>query len=392
MKIDGFTPYIFSGNIADFLTPPVDMLSEDDIKGMAGRNYNAAALIFNQDPASHLSGLVSSGKLQSLGKKKSMLVLSQEFAHNGAKMSRVGLICSLDMGTNESELIPHESTIREYVEKRKDFLKKTEAQLEPVFIVAPKRDLENELFTALDRGKMLLSFDDSAGVKNSLYTIDDEQSMRAISNSLSGTRGIIADGHHRVRAIIEVNRERERKGLGTIPLLSYVTSLYSPSMVISGVHRIVKNEKEDVIERLASGFRSTERGDRRVNGGMTLYDGSYKEIRPRKKTLETLRSNGLKPVTFADFSHFLLYGNSGANYEIYSSEGISFTPYERIATNQVDMGVASAALLMPNWEKKMLIKVVSSGRLLPPKSTFFTPKIFAGITVAIHGGNSSKVV
>ncbi|MEM1614284.1 MAG: hypothetical protein QXP25_05210, partial [Thermoplasmatales archaeon] len=85
-------------------------------------------------------------------------------------------------------------------------------------------------------------------------------------------------------------------------------------------------------------------------------------------------------------------GNSGPSYEIPNNEGISFTPYERIATNQVDTGVASAAILMPSWEKKMLIRVISSGRLLPPKSTFFTPKIFAGIAVAIHGGNSSKIV
>ncbi|MEM0167078.1 MAG: DUF1015 family protein [Thermoplasmatales archaeon] len=391
MKIEGFTPYIFNGNIVDFLSPPADMLSEDDIIKLTRRNYNAASLIFSQDPASHLSELVSSGKLQSLG-KKSMLILNQEFVHNGAKMSRVGLICSLDIGTKESELIPHESTIREYVEKRKDFLKKTEAQLEPVFIVAPKRSLENELFTALGKGKMLISFNDSSGVRNSLYIIDDEKKIRAISNSLSGTRGIIADGHHRVRAIIEVNRERKRMGLEAIPLFSYVTSLYSPSMVISGVHRIVKKEKEDIFERLASCFRSTEGREKRVGGGMTLYDGTYKEIRPRKKTLETLRSSGLKPVTFADFSHFLLYGNSGPSYEVPNNEGISFTPYERIATNQVDTGVASAAILMPSWEKKMLIRVISSGRLLPPKSTFFTPKIFAGIAVAIHGGNSSKIV
>ena len=60
MKIDGFTPYIFNGNIVDFLSPPADMLSEDDIIKLTRRNYNAASLIFSQDPASHLSELVSS--------------------------------------------------------------------------------------------------------------------------------------------------------------------------------------------------------------------------------------------------------------------------------------------------------------------------------------------
>jgi len=358
-------------------------MSQDEIYALSSRANNVTRLTFGNDPARILKEMIESGRITKLS-KNSMLVLKQNFLQNGRSVKRIGLICSLNLGEGNDQLIPHESTIREYVEKRKEFLRKTGAQTEPVFIAVPGAEIESYLNKIADGVGKLFSFLDSARVENTVYLLDDESRMQEIIKFLEGFRGIIADGHHRVKALTEFNREREGNGQRDLPLFSYITSLDSPSMSISGIHRLVRNGGEDVLKRINSGFRMNKLKTPRLDGNVVLYDGNYREIVPSLDTLKLIRDSGAYPETPADYSHFAMHGQSMEAVNGDDGKETDYTPYEMRAVEEVDRGNANAALLMPPWKKEVFTKVVSSGRILPPKSTFFSPKIFAGIALSIE--------
>ena len=383
MNVSGFSPYVFNGNVGEFVSPPTDMMSKNEIVTLSSRRNNVTRVTFGSDPAGILKEMIDGGKITKIS-SDSMLILKQRFMQNGKHATRIGLICSLNLGNGDDQLVPHESTIREYVERRKEFLRKTGAQTEPVFIIVPGDEIENYLIKFADGINELFAFLDSAGVENTVYLLNDESRMQEISKFLEGFRGIIADGHHRVKALTEFNREREGNGQMRLPLFSYITSLDSPSMSISGIHRLVKNGSENVMKRIHSGFRINRSETYRLEGNVVLYDGNYREIYPLPNTVKLIRARGANPETPADYSHFAMHGESMGIGNGDDANVIDYTPYEIRAIEEVDKGNAKAALLMPPWKKKIFARVVSSGRILPPKSTFFSPKIFAGIALSIE--------
>ncbi|MGC8563047.1 MAG: DUF1015 family protein [Thermoplasmata archaeon] len=383
MNVSGFSPYVFSGNVGEFVSPPTDMMSKNEINTLYSKRNNVTRLTFGNDPAGILKEMIDSGKITKIN-NDSMLILKQKFMQNGKLATRIGLICSLNLGNGDDQLVPHESTIREYVEQRKKFLRKTEAQTEPVFIVVPGAEIESYLLKFSEGFEQLFSFIDSASVENTVYLLNERSKMQEISRFLGEFRGIIADGHHRVKALTEINREREENGQMSLPLFSYITSLDSPSMSITGVHRIIRNGSDNVLKRINSGFKVNRLETSRLDGNVVLYDGNYNEIVPLPDTLKLIRARGAYPETPADYSRFAMRGQSMEVDNVYDGDEIDYTPYEIRAVEEVDKGDAKAALLMPPWKKDIFTSVVSSGRILPPKSTFFSPKIFAGIALSIE--------
>ncbi len=384
MIVRGFSPYVFNGEVGNFVSPPTDMVSKTEVTALSSRGDNVADITFGDDPFGKLNALVQSKSIIGLG-SDIMLLLKQDFLRNGKNSTRIGLICTVDLEGKESSLIPHESTIREFVDQRKNFLRMTGAQVEPVFLTVSGTTIESYLLSLLPGREKLFSFDDSAGVKNSVYILDDGTRIREISKLLIKAKGIIADGHHRVKALTEINNERKMLGLKPIPLLSYITSLDSNSIEITGIHKLIRKENKDIMKRIKSGFRMRERPSYSSKGNVVFYDGTFREIRPTQLTVRILRSIGIYPETPADYFQFALMGvQTKDSVTQHQEKMIAYTPYEDRAMLEVDRGSAKAAVLMPSWEKEMFRKVVSSGRVLPPKSTFFYPKIFAGIVMSIN--------
>lgn len=380
MKISGFSPYIYRGDIERFISPPLDMVSNEDVLSLTSMEDNVAELLFDQNPSRKLRTLIDKGKLVNLGNDV-MLVLRQDFKMGGKNVTRTGLICSLHL-ERESDLIPHEATIREYVVKRKNFFAATGAQIEPVFIVSPGDDLERTLSTLTPDMEQVASFADSSGILNTLYLIDSYSKISELRKSLSNVNGIIADGHHRVKALSEINEYRASKGMQRIGLLSYITSIDGPGLMISGIHRIIRKSQEEFLGRIRSDFFIREMKSNVPRGRMILYDGSFKEMEPLPETRDLVRSLGFYPDTPSDYSNLIFSGNlkQGMDFD----DVIEYTPYEDRAIENVRKGEASAALLMPSWAKDEFLRVVSKGRILPPKSTFFYPKVYAGITISFH--------
>lgn len=139
---------------------------------------------------------------------------------------RIGLLGLIDLKASKN-IWAHEQCYRRFVEKRKTHFLRTKLHLSPVFLIA--EDKEKRLKRALEKIKNKLShvknfcrhsessFD---GVQRSLYCISDRASVAVLEQALTPRDGfLIADGHHRYMAALELAKEGR---LGST--LCYVTS------------------------------------------------------------------------------------------------------------------------------------------------------------------------
>ena|GEM_PF-6934704 len=145
--------------------------------------------------------------------------------HLGNK-ERVGLLGMLDLSRNK-KIWPHERCYRKFIQQRKKHFLSIGLHLSPILLVAEdKSDSLKDILSALSKqrnnfkkfaGYKASSFD---GVRRSLYVIDQPVWIRRLKSALSPHDGfLIADGHHRYTAALELAKEGRLK-----QTLCYVTS------------------------------------------------------------------------------------------------------------------------------------------------------------------------
>ena len=82
-------------------------------------------------------------------------------------------------------------------------------------------------------------FEEPDGIWNSICVVEDREKISVIMNELRGKTGIIADGHHRTKAMSELSEEKGANELCFNNLLVYVTSIRDNATEIGPVHRII---------------------------------------------------------------------------------------------------------------------------------------------------------
>ncbi|MEM0158694.1 MAG: DUF1015 family protein [Thermoplasmataceae archaeon] len=380
MKIDPFKPLFCYNNIEMFVSPPYDTLLDREIQELRSRDHNILQL-FSEDgvsPSIRLQKWIKEGILRE-DSENSFIVLQQRFLHNGERYDRIGVIGVIDISDKQTGLKPHEMTFSQSVEQRRKIFLEVGSQMEPLFVLTPEASLERILFQFVSGNFPDMEFQEPVGVLNRVYHMRDLERIKAVQAVLSGQTGIVADGHHRLKAIESINRDYHRN----YRILAYVTSMFSNSIFLSGINRVIKKGPgaKDAINRLRSYFdlvpdkRPTKRAE------ITFYDGTYMALIPNKSGWELMGKMGLKPEAVTCVSDLLILKETLGVDTSPSKGQVEFTVHDHMAIDAVDSGAANFALLMPPWQKDQFISIVNSGTILPQKSTYFYPKIPAGMVL-----------
>lgn len=321
------------------------------------------------------NGLLSKGK-------ESVLILEQKFSYLEQEQSRIGVIGTVDIADKETILLPHEMTIKKYVKYRKRAFERIQSQVEPVFITVAEKDLDSFLHNlVLDRNPDM-SFVEPAGVLNEVYIIHESSILGDVQKKLRSSTGFVADGHHRLQALKEINKKRLSEGKYQYSLFSYVTSLYSESLLISGIHRIVTGgERENERTKLGRYFTVSEPMERFSGYKMGIYNGEFREIKPTSISSNLINNKGISDALNVDYSDLLILPHIFSIDPETIGKEVTYTPSQQEAIEMVKSGKGGTAILIPPLDKKQFMDVITSGRILGPKSTFFFPKIPAGIAI-----------
>ncbi|MFZ9577155.1 MAG: DUF1015 family protein [Ilumatobacteraceae bacterium] len=365
--------------------PPYDVLNNNDrsnLMSLHPRNVVAVDLPVGDNPyataAATLATWRNEGVLQ-LDARPSFTLYRMSFVDaRGDRRNTVGVIGALEVvDEGAGGVLPHERTTPKAKTDRLDLTRATRANLSPVWGLSLREQLTDALIAA---GELLGEFVDDDGVTHRVERVDDPTRVRSIASLVSSAPVLIADGHHRY-AIARTYRDEMR---GT-PLaeaasttMTYVGELVEQQLSIAAIHRLYRgitaDELRNVVSakfdiRPVSGSITTRIiSEMSERGSLCLVDGSHAGwwLTPKPGAFAGLRDLD---------SDRLEAALRTIDHEVAYQHGFD----EVIA--QLDAGHAAVAVFIRPTSIAEIRRTADERLLMPPKSTFFTPKLRTGLVI-----------
>jgi len=238
--------------IANVTSPPYDVISGGSLAHLrAADPHNVVRLILPgtgpdapKAAAALLAEWMSDGVL--IRDRMPSLYLYEQQNGSGRQRGIIGLV---GLGTPDSAgILPHENVMPGPVAGRRQLMAATEANLEPIFLVYDGTQPGNGLTATQVTDEVaetqtpLLSMRTEDGVTHKLWRLADPAGLEAIAADLACRRALIADGHHRYAAYLELQAEMQALGRGAGPwdygLAFLVDSAASPPR-LGAIHRVL---------------------------------------------------------------------------------------------------------------------------------------------------------
>ena len=387
MNIISFRPLFFNTQWQKSISPPYDVISKDEEVELKKFPFNITHItlpVTNAIGSDLFNEWISRGVLYRYPKEL-LIVIMQEFEYNGKKMKRFSVMAPVQTSPPDEDILTHEHTFGKYVGERKDLMKLTKCQLEPIFLLSEKGDLLDKLKRYTESTHFQNSVEEPKGVMNYVYLVEDKERISEILSSVSSSRAIVADGHHRLQATRELYEEDQRNKDFWKFSLSYVEPADQDSLLILGIHRVISSghSLRDYMARIRDYFEVSEIDNANDAKTVVLYDGKYHSLRPKDKSYNEA---GIDDIEAYEASNPLLIDRVLIRKILGIDEStiltdVYYTGDESEAKELVDDGNSGFAVIMPQWDKKKLFALMDKGVQLPRKSTYFFPKIPSGLAL-----------
>jgi uncharacterized protein (DUF1015 family) len=307
-----------------------------------------------------------------------------------AQTGIVGLMSAAEY--DAGKIKKHELTRKDKEEDRIQHVDAVNAQTGPVFISYRERHNLNKIVGKITAGVPEYDFTAKDGVIHTVWVVADTKQTEEIKKEFSEVDFLyIADGHHRAAAAAAVARKRRHQDKSTDSLKEYesVLAVFFPDtqLRVMDYNRAVKDLNgltlENFIEKISSCFTVSKNFNSR--SPQQLHDfGMYLGGEWYKITVKKRFYNECDPVASLDASilqEHLLYPVLGikdprVDDRIKFIGGIrGMDELEKLVNKD---GFAVAFSLYPTTMEQ-IIKVADAGAIMPPKSTWFEPKLRSGI-------------
>jgi uncharacterized protein (DUF1015 family) len=295
----------------------------------------------------------------------------------GVRRDIAGVLGALEVVDLEAgSVLPHERTTAKASTDRLDLTRATVANLSPVWGLSLSSGLTQLL---ADPGEAVGAVTDK-GVEHVVERVTDLSRISAIRERLAADDVLIADGHHRY-GVSRMYRDevRERTGRTDTPAeltLAFVNELIEEQLSVAPIHRLYADIRfADLAEALTRSFDliPTARPDSETlaamhkEGFLILVgrDAAWK-LRAKPGRFDGVRQldGGWLETALADTPLTVSY-----------QHGLEETLAE------VDNGRAMAGVLIRPVNVAEIERTAREGLLMPPKSTFFTPKLKTGFVI-----------
>ncbi len=268
--------YAARPDLSALVAPPYDVLDASAKGRMLARNgKNIVAIDLPHTPAKELGppeayanaaemyhAWLADGTLKR-GEKPAMFAYRQTTRTPDGKVSqRSGMACCVEavpFGPREGGgILPHEETFSGPKEDRMALMKATRSQMSPIFgLHADEKGYATKLLqSVMTKGAPDITADMGDGVKHEVWTITDEQTIRAYQQALAGEDVFIADGHHRYNTALNYIKHLEAEGGKPIPAdhparrcMMVMVGMSDPGLIIWPTHRVLGGMKDYSIDK-----------------------------------------------------------------------------------------------------------------------------------------------
>jgi uncharacterized protein (DUF1015 family) len=292
----------------------------------------------------------------------------------GRTRTTIGVVGALEVvDEGAGGVLPHERTTPKAKTDRLDLTRATRANISPIWGLS----LTAGLTAALEEpGVIVAECTDEDGVHHVLERVDSAERIAKISQLVSSHPVLIADGHHRY-AISRTYRDECRAHggpHGAELTMTYVAELVQEQLSVAAIHRLYDISVDALRTALENHYSFSDAGAVTTAtiaamdtlGCLCLVspDGSGTYLTPKENTFE-----GVRALDSSRLEHALSETEHSVTYQ----HGVNDVLL-RLRNNE-----CSTAILIRPVSLAEIRRTADTGELMPPKSTFFTPKLRTGM-------------
>jgi uncharacterized protein (DUF1015 family) len=396
-----------TAGLQDVVAPPYDVIDDAQRAALEARSpYNVVRIDLPQGgedrydrAAALLSDWRSDGAVV-LDETPALWTLSQDYVGpDGRQRTRNGVFARVRVEEyGPGRIRPHERTHPGPREDRLRLTRATKANLSPIFSLFsdPAGAVAQALSSAGGDAVWAQTTDDD-GTVNRLGRVDDTAAIAAVQDVLSGTELLIADGHHRYETARVYAEEIGGEGPHRYVLMCLV-GLEDPGLTVFPTHRLVRGLRPDQHETLANALRRDFEIER-LDDTAALAPASSDTVRMgyidshlQQPFMLTLRDPAIADAALPDRAEpyrrldtavleaLILKGAlEMTDDDIDHLEGLGYARDFDQALELVQSREYDVAFFMAPTPVERVQEVAAAGESMPPKSTYFFPKVPTGL-------------
>ena len=332
---------------------------------------------------------------------------SQQFAVRGERKIRIGFFALLRLPEQESTVYAHEHTRVAPKVDRLNLIRRVHANISPIFVVIPdhKRIIPRLYQKYAPAQAPFIDITDEEKIVHKLWRIDNPEVTGEITSQLQGENIFIADGHHRYEVSCMYRTEiRQKAGVftgeeGYNYIMAYFTSAESRDLTIFAIHRLVSLPQafafdsfkarlieyfdlEEIKEKTKFLFLMEKAGSIEHVLGM-YYAKKYWLLRLKNvKILDKLIADKPPQYRSLDVSilnYVVLHTILGMGLD--DTGLVEYMHDTAELLQQADSDSGRMAFLLNPVKMQQIMAVALKGERMPPKSTFFYPKVPSGLVI-----------
>lgn len=365
--------------------PPYDVLSAADRAALAAQHEHNVVnvdLPVGSDPYATAANTLQTWRREGvldLDPHLSYTLYRMRFVDDaGNQRQTVGVIGALEVADEGAgSVLPHERTTPKAKTDRLDLTRATRANLSPVWGLSLREQLTDALIAP---GQLMGEFTDPQGVTHRVERVDDPMRMRSITSLVSSAPVLIADGHHRY-AIARTYRDEMRGtplAAAASTTMTYVGELVEQQLSIAAIHRLYRDITSETLRTVLSAHFILTPVDGPIGphliaqmsarGSLCLVDQSQNAwwLTPKADAFVGLRDLD---------SDRLEASLRSTTHEVAYQHG-----YHEVIAMLTAQHAQAAVFIRPTSISEIR-RTADEKLLMPPKSTFFTPKLRTGLVI-----------
>jgi uncharacterized protein (DUF1015 family) len=398
-----------TGGLQPVVAPPYDVIDADERAALAAQSpYNVVSIDLPEatnggDPYAHAAEQLEQWREQGAvvqDEQPALWALAQDYTGpDGRARTRRGFLARVRVTEyGAGRIRPHERTHPGPKEDRLRLTRATRTNLSPIFSLFS--DPENDAWRALEPSTSAEPWgqtDDPDGTVNRLWRVADPGALAAVQDALAPRELLIADGHHRYETARVYAEEIGGEGPHRYVLMC-LAALEDPGLTVFPTHRLVRGLSSEQHEALAAAIKR-DFDVEALAGTDQLAPASSDEVRIgyidshfQKPFMLTLKDTAIADAALRDRAEpyrrldtavleaLILKNALGMSDEdIDHLSGLGYARDDAQALELVQSGVFDAAFLMAPTPVERVQDVAARGESMPPKSTYFFPKVPTGL-------------
>ena len=307
-----------------------------------------------------------------------------ELTMEGRTQTGITALCSAS-DYDDKVIKKHENTLAAKEQDRIRHISTLRAQTGPIFLAYRKDEVISRITEAYKKKIPVYDFTSPDNITHRVWVIDGEADIESIKIRFEGINEIyIADGHHRCASAVKVCRElpEEKRYFMSVLFPDEELKIYDYNRVVKDLNGLSESR---FFDRLRKKYTVTREGSGAIHperkGQMTMYiSGVWYRLDVRSEFIvdDPVSSLDVSILQNEVLSPLLNIEDPKTDPRIGFVGGIrGLSELEKL----VDSGSYEVAFAMYPTSIDELFAVADAGRLMPPKSTWFEPKLRSGLFI-----------